>query len=114
MKKLLTCGIMVAVLLTGCAPAYYGSLIWDIETTVACSTCGEANPLVPNSKSRVVHYPYAALWATAVTLAAKGSRYPKLIYGGAAFLHFLAGTLNLRYLNHSNESPNIPNQARKP
>ncbi len=92
--------LALLVLLNACAPVYYGSLVWDIETTVACSACGEANPLVPNSKSRAVHYPYATLWATAITLAANRTKYPKVVFGGAAFIHFLAGTLNLRYLKY--------------
>ncbi len=93
----------MALSLTGCAPAYYGSIVWDVETTLACSTCSEGNPLVPETKSRVILYGYSALVATTYTLLVKkvkNPKYRKLLYATATFFHSLAGTLNLRYVKY--------------
>ena len=86
-------------LTTACAPAYYGSIAFDLETTLACEACPEGNPLMPNTKSRPVLYGYSALWAAAFTVAAEHTKHKKLVYTAATVMRFVVGTLNLRYLN---------------
>ena len=91
---------LVLLLVTGCAPAYYGSIVFDLETTIACKACPEGNPLMPNTKSRPILYGYSALWAAAFTIAAerlKHKKHKKLAYALGTFIHIFVGTLNLRY-----------------
>ena len=104
---------LLAALLTGCAPAYYASVVYDLETTLACETCPEGNPLMPNTKSRPVLYGYSALWAAAFTVAVerlKKEKHKKVVYTVATMMRLLVGTLNLRYVNHSMNTPARPSQ----
>ena len=91
---------LLLALSTGCAPVYFGSIVYDVETTVACQTCPEGNPLVPDTKSRAVLYGYQALMATTFTWLVKKTEHQKLLYTVASAFHFVAGTLNLRYVKY--------------
>ena len=91
--------IVLMLLLAGlaCAPAYYGSVVYDLETSLACKACPEGNPLIPNTKSRPVLYGFSALWAAAFTVAAEHTNHKKLIYTLSTVWRLFVGTLNLRY-----------------
>ncbi len=92
--------LLSVVCCTGCAPVYYGSIVYDIETTVACEACPEGNPLVPNTKSRPILYGYEAVFAAIYTWLVEKTEHQKLLYTVAAAIHFAAGTLNLRYVKY--------------
>lgn len=94
MKRTLLLGLVV---ISGCAPAYYGAVVFDVETTIACKACPEGNPLVPDTKNRAILYPYSALWAAAFTVAAEHTKHKKLVYTLATIWRLFVGTLNLRY-----------------
>lgn len=87
--------VPLVLLLMGCAPVYYGSVVYDIETTIACEQCPEGNPLVPHTKNRVILYAHGAVFATAFTLLAEQTKYPEFVYGAATILRLLVGTWNV-------------------
>lgn len=98
-------GLVLLALLTGCAPVFYGSVVYDLETTLACEYCREVNPLVPDirkspTKRRVVLYGYAAITVTAYTWLVEKTKYRKILYAIPTFLHLYIGTRNLRYVNY--------------
>ncbi len=90
------------ILLTNCAPAYYTSIVWDVETTLACETCEEVSPLVPDIENRALLYGYSALWAAALTVATERleKKHRKIVYAVATTMRLFVGTLNLRYVKY--------------
>lgn len=93
-------------LAAGCAPIYYGSIVYDLETTIACEACPEGNPLVPDTKDRAVLYGYSALWAAALTVATerlRNEKHRRLVYAVATAVRLVVGTLNLRYLGGTSD-----------
>ena len=90
----------LVMLLTGCAPVYYGSIVYDLETTLACSICREKNPLVPKTHNRAFLYSYATSLAAAYTVVAEKSRYRTVLYIVPTILHLFFGTRNLRYVRY--------------
>ena len=95
--------LALLILLTSCAPVYYGSIVWDVETTLACrEQCEEVSPLSPDIENRAVLYGYSALWAAALTVATERlkKKHKKIAYAVATTMRLFIGTLNLRYVKY--------------
>ena len=85
----------------GCAPVYYGSIVYDVETTLACRNCTEANPVVfVDISNRLALYTYSIVYATAFTFLVEKTEHEKLFYTIATVAHVIVATLNLRYVKY--------------
>ena len=93
--------LVFLLLLNSCAPVYYGSIIYDVETTLACKGCRERNPVVfVDIANRPLLYGYSIAYAAAFTLLAERTKHEKLFYAIATTAHLVAATLNLRYVKY--------------